>query len=133
MCVCVRERERERRINRELLRLTPRWGTYAESLFLRASFMEDWYRKCFQPGGHLPLWTNVQATWLCWLLTDCQLRLTTGVVNFVVIYFLDAHIYYISVPQPCNLSHAIYVAFPLCLVYLKTQLLILFLKSTLTG
>ena len=53
--------------------------------------------------------------------------------TFIIIYFLDAHTFFLLAPLLHNSSHIIHVAFPLFLVYLKTLLHILFLKSTLTG
>ena len=74
-----------------------------------------------------PLRANAQMSRLVYS-ADCSLQLTARVENLSLYSFLT--------PTQSSFWHPTYeiqVAFPLSLVYLKTQLHILFLKSTLTS
>ena len=109
-----RERERDREREREDCDTSPVIDIF-RALLLHAFFMGDWYSASFSTWGPLSL-ASAQNDAMCLL---CWLQLTTGFENFHhYIYFWCPHIF----------SHTIHVAFFLSLVYLKTQLHIVFFE-----
>ena len=131
VCVCVKERERERGgINREPLRITPRWNTYPKRVVFSCFFHRT---LILSLGTTAPGLTPKAADWLLPLHTGCRLLPTTGIKNFRHYIFLTAHTLFLSASHLRNSSHAIGMAFPLSLIYFKRQLHILFLRFTLTG
>ena len=129
--ITVWERERERDSVRNCYDYTTssdlHWVTIhlQRTLLFCASFVEVWYRACSQPVDRL-VENRLRTGWdsvicpLCWLLTH---SLTARVKNFRLLKFFSRSL--IS-------SNTIHVAFPMSLIYLKTQLHILFLKFTLS-
>ena len=115
------EREIERLFNREPLRFTLSWDRYIKNLAFSCFFYGRLIQSRFSNRGPpLPCSPGLapKMLWFYSLLTD---RRHIGDENF------RRYIFY------GRLQNAIHVVFRQSLIYLKTQLYVLFLKSTLTS
>ena len=130
-----RERERERGgINREPLWFTTRWDRYIQNLatswFFHRRLIQESLSTQRPPRLNSGLTPRRCGTFI--LMTDLLDGLQ-GSKTSVNIYLSAPHSFFILVFYSRSYSQAIHMAFPLSIIYLKTQLHILFLKYKQTG